>query len=65
MKMLKKRGRADAWKNVKVTDIDGDVTEFDTIRAAAEFMNVSRQALYIALKSGFKVRGCTIEAEKV
>jgi len=60
MKMLdKKRDRT--WKKIKVTGIDGDVMEFGSIKEAAEFLDVTCQALYIQLKKKAKVRGCTVK----
>lgn len=64
MEMLRKRGRLEGWKNVKVTGIDGDVMTFDTIQAAADFLEVRKQTLYLSLKFGYRVRGCKIEAER-
>lgn len=65
MKMLpKKKGRNEGWRNIKLTGMDGDTVTFATIKAAAKFLEVTKQTIYISLKYGWKVRGCLIEAER-
>lgn len=46
---------------VKLTSIDGETKTFRSIKAAAEFLNVTRMAIYQALDSEkARCRGCKL-----
>ena len=59
MKLLPKKSNYKA--RVKITSIDGETKEFDSIQEAADFLEVTRMAIYQALKNNGKCRGCKIE----
>ena len=59
MKLLEKKQHT---VKVKLTSIDGETKEFDSIQEAADFLEVTRMAIYQALKNNGKCRGCKITA---
>ena len=59
MKLLPKKSNYKA--RVKITSIDRETKEFDSIQEAADFLEVTRMAIYQALKNKGRCRGCKIE----
>lgn len=58
---MRDKRRSPSRYGVRVTDIEGQVVDFKTPQDAANALEVTRQALYQALKNGWNVRGCRIE----
>ena len=58
MKLLEKKQHT---VKVKLTSIDGETKEFDSIQEAADFLEVTRMAIYQAIGRNGKCRGCKIE----
>ena len=58
MKLLEKKQHT---VKVKLTSIDGEIKEFDSIQEAADFLDVTRMSIYQALKNKGRCRGCKIE----
>lgn len=46
---------------VRLTDVNGDTKDFDSIGDALVFLGVTRMALYNTMKNGTKCRGCIVE----
>ena len=61
MKLLEKKQHT---VKVKLTSIDGETKEFDSIQEAAAFLDVTRMAIYQAIGRNGKCRGCKIERIK-
>lgn len=61
MKMNKKR-MFKKIDSIIVTDIDGKVSHFSSVSEAANALEVTRAYVYIALRKGLKIRGCSVEA---
>ena len=59
MTLLPKKSNYKA--KVKLTALDGDAKTFDSIKEAADFLDVTRMAIYQALNHNGKCRGCTVE----
>ena len=58
MKLLPKKQHT---VKIKLTSIDGETKEFDSIQEAADFLEVTRMAIYQALKYNGRCRGCKLE----
>ena len=58
MKLLAKRQHT---VKVKITALDGETKEFDSIQEAADFLEVTRMAIYQAIERNGRCRGCKIE----
>ena len=58
MKLLEKKQHT---VKVKLTSIDGETKEFDSIQETADFLEVTRMAIYQAIGRNGKCRGCKIE----
>ena len=59
MKLLPKKSNYKA--KMKITSVDGETKEFDSIKETADFLEVTRMAIYQALKNNGRCRGCKIE----
>ena len=59
MKLLPKKSNGKA--KVKITSIDGETKEFDSIKEVADFLEVTRMAIYQAIERKSKCRGCKVE----
>lgn len=59
MKLLPKKSNYKA--RVKITSIDGETKEFESIHDVADFLEVTRMAIYQALSGKCRCRGCKIE----
>ena len=55
---FKKRSTA---TRVKVTDQDGAVELFDSVKAAASALGCTRQYIHMGLRTGRLVSGCKVE----
>ena len=58
MKLLDKKQRT---VKIKLTSIDGETKEFDSIKEALDFLEVTRMAIYQAMRRNGRCRGCKIE----
>ena len=58
MKLLDKKQRT---VKIKLTSIDGETKEFDSIIEALDFLEVTRMAIYQAMRRNGRCRGCKIE----
>lgn len=58
MKLLDKKQHT---VKIRLTSIDGETKEFDSIKEALDFLEVTRMAIYQAMRRNGRCRGCKIE----
>ena len=58
---MTKAGAGRKPSRIKVTDIDGNFKEFESVKAAAEYMQCKVQSLYNAMYLNILLRGCKLE----
>ena len=59
MRLLPKREHYN--KTIRLTDVDGETMDFKSVVEAAKFLDVTKMAVYQALKNNGKCRGCKVE----